>query len=160
MDFLSFQFQILHAQPAFMAKKHRGDMLAKSTLRASQPLELIHANIYGPISPTSNSRKRYTLCFIDDFSRKSWLYLLTTNSVALIYFQFFKTLVEKEKGCNIKCLHTDKRLIHFNWIHWFLQQKWYQKESNHCLLATTKQGDRTEKLNLNCDEYGSIYVVW
>jgi hypothetical protein len=50
-------------------KQHRGDM-PTSTWRASQPLELIHADICGPISLISNSGKRYTLYFIDDFSRK------------------------------------------------------------------------------------------
>jgi len=50
-------------------KQHRGDM-PTSTWRASQPLELIHVDICGPISPISNSGKRYTLYFIDDFSRK------------------------------------------------------------------------------------------
>jgi hypothetical protein len=78
-------------------KQHRGDMPTKSTWRASQPSELIHADICGPISPISNSGKRYTLCFFDDFSRKSWVYLLTVKSEALICFQFFKKLVEKGK---------------------------------------------------------------
>ena len=67
-------------------KQHRGDMPTKSTWRASQPSELIHADICGPISPISNSGKRYTLCFIDDFSRISWVYLLTVKSEALICF--------------------------------------------------------------------------
>ncbi|KAJ6972984.1 hypothetical protein NC653_033347 [Populus alba x Populus x berolinensis] len=89
-------------------KQHRGIMPAKSTWRASQPLELIHADICGPISPISNSGKRYTLCFIDDFSHKSWVYLLTAKSEALLCFQFFKKLVEKEKAFNIKCLRTDR----------------------------------------------------
>jgi len=83
-------------------------MPTQSTWRASQPLELIHADICGPISPISNSGKRYPLCFIDDFSRKSWVYLLTAKSEALICFQFFKKLVEKEKRLGIKCLRTDR----------------------------------------------------
>jgi len=50
-------------------KQHRDAMLKKSSWRASQKLELIHDDICNPISHESNNGKRYTLCFIDDFSR-------------------------------------------------------------------------------------------
>ncbi|KAL8159107.1 LOW QUALITY PROTEIN: hypothetical protein V2J09_000644 [Rumex salicifolius] len=46
----------------------------------SQPLELIYYDICGPITPTSNSGKRYFISFIDDFSRKAWVYLLAEKS--------------------------------------------------------------------------------
>ncbi|CAL2236260.1 unnamed protein product [Prunus armeniaca] len=39
-------------------KQHRDPIPKKSTWRATQKLELIHANICGPITPTSNSNKR------------------------------------------------------------------------------------------------------
>ena len=89
-------------------KQQRGDMQTRTTWRASQPLELIHADICGPISPTSNGGKRYILCFIDDFSRKSWVYLLTAKSEALCCFKLFTTMVEKKRGFSIKCLRTDR----------------------------------------------------
>ena len=54
-----------------IGKQHRDPILKKSSWRASQKLQLIHADICGPISPSSNSKKRYSLCFIDDFSRKA-----------------------------------------------------------------------------------------
>ncbi|GKA10686.1 retrovirus-related pol polyprotein from transposon TNT 1-94 [Tanacetum coccineum] len=91
-----------------VGKHHREPFPSKSTWRASQVLELIHADLCGPISPASNSNKRYTLCFIDDFSRKSWVYFLTEKSETFYYFKCFKKLVEKETGLPIKCLRTDR----------------------------------------------------
>lgn len=89
-------------------KQNRSDIPKQSQWRASGTLELIHADICGPIEPISNSEKRYLLCFIDDFSRKGWVHLLSQKSEALECFKLFKTYVEKETGECIKCLRTDR----------------------------------------------------
>ena len=67
-------------------KQHRDLIPKKSTWRVTQKLELIHADICGPITPTSNSNKRYILIFIDDYSRKAWVYFLVEKSEALKFF--------------------------------------------------------------------------
>ena len=50
---------------------------------------------------------KYFLLIVDDFSRKMWVYFLKYKSDAFSTFQKFKTLVEKESGCNIMTLRTD-----------------------------------------------------
>ena len=82
-----------------IGKHHRESIPKKCQWRATQRLQLIHSDICGPISPISNSKKRYFLCFIDDFSRKAWVYLLAEKSEALHHFQYFKSLL-KEKLVN------------------------------------------------------------
>ena len=89
-------------------KQHRDLIPKKSTWRVTQKLELIHADICGPITPTSNSNKRYILIFIDDYSRKAWVYFLGEKSEALNSFKCFKTMVEKETRLFVKCFHTDR----------------------------------------------------
>jgi hypothetical protein len=54
-----------------MGKHHRNAIPKKSSWRASQILGLIHVDICGSITPMSCGNKKYTLCFIDDYSRKS-----------------------------------------------------------------------------------------
>jgi hypothetical protein len=49
----------------------------------------------------------YFLTFIDNFSRKTWIYFLKHKSDALGYFQQFKSLVEKKSGYYIKVLRTE-----------------------------------------------------
>nr|GEY17382.1 hypothetical protein [Tanacetum cinerariifolium] len=90
------------------SKHHREPFPSKSTWRANKLLELVHADLCGPISPASNGDKRYNLCFIDDFSRKGWVYFLTEKSEAFYYFKCFKKLVEKQTGFSLKCLRTDR----------------------------------------------------
>ena len=80
----------------------------KSTWRATQKLELIHTDIYGPITPTSNSNKRYILLFIDDYNRKTWVYFLVEKSKAFNFFKCFKFMAEKETWLFVKCLRTDR----------------------------------------------------
>ena len=91
-----------------IGKQQRDPFPKKSIWRASQKLQLIHADLCGPITPISNSNKRYTICFIDDFSQKSWVYFLFEKSEAFSLFKNFKSLVEKETGTYIKCLRTDR----------------------------------------------------
>nr|KYP74877.1 Retrovirus-related Pol polyprotein from transposon TNT 1-94 [Cajanus cajan] len=89
-------------------KQHRNTMPKKSLWRASKRLQLIHADLCGPIQPTSNSNKKYILSFIDDLSRKTWVYFLSEKSETFSLFKGFKALVEKEAGESIICLRTDR----------------------------------------------------
>lgn len=111
--------QMVHGLPKLQAastickdcvigKQHRDPIPKRSTWRATQRLQLIHAGICGPITPISNSNKRYLISFIDDFSRKTWIYFLVEKSEALCTFKNFKSCVEKETGAYIKCLRTDR----------------------------------------------------
>jgi len=92
----------------YRGKQHRTTIPKKSQWRASKKLQLVHVDLCGPITPTSSSLKRYLLCFIDDFSRKAWIYFLAEKSETFSMFKVFKQLVEKESGCNISCLRTDR----------------------------------------------------
>ncbi|KAL5768442.1 hypothetical protein ACOSQ2_015225 [Xanthoceras sorbifolium] len=87
-----------------VGKQQRGSFPKQSTWRASQSLQLIHTDICGPIKPISNSKKRYLLTFIDDFSRKTWVFFLTEKSEAFDIFKMFKIRVGKETSASIKSL--------------------------------------------------------
>ncbi|CAL2266688.1 unnamed protein product [Prunus armeniaca] len=53
------QIQSKVCEDCIIDKKHRDSFPKDSTWRATQPLQLVHSNICGPISPTSNSNKRF-----------------------------------------------------------------------------------------------------
>ncbi|RVX12019.1 Retrovirus-related Pol polyprotein from transposon TNT 1-94 [Vitis vinifera] len=91
-----------------VGKQHRSSIPKKSNWRAAEILQLVHADICGSINPISNSKKRYLLTFIDDFSRKTWVYFLVEKSEAFAVFKSFKTYVEKETSSFLRCLRTDR----------------------------------------------------
>ena len=49
----------------------------------------------------------YFVTFIDDFSWKTWVYLLRRKDEVLSIFKHFVTLVETQTGKKVKCLHSD-----------------------------------------------------
>jgi transposase InsO family protein len=89
-------------------KQHRETIPKQANWRASQKLELVHSDICGPINPKSNGGNRYFITFTDDYSRQTWTYFLQDKSSAFDVFKKFKSLVEKESGCVIQCLRTDR----------------------------------------------------
>ena len=91
-----------------IGKQHREAMPKQSQWRASKKLQLVHSDICGPIKPASHSDKRYILSFIDDLTRRTWIYFLNEKSEAFTTFQHYKVSVEKETGAFITCLRTDR----------------------------------------------------
>ncbi|GLU00272.1 hypothetical protein SLE2022_176510 [Rubroshorea leprosula] len=91
-----------------VSKQHRDSFSKDRSWRAKQVLDLVHSDLCGPINPTSNGGKQYFITFVDDYSRKTWVYLLQTKSEALAAFKNFKVLAENEVGRSIKVLRTDR----------------------------------------------------
>ena len=47
---------------------------------------------------------RYLMTLIDNFSKKVWMYFLREKSEIFLKLKVLKVEVEKEQGCNVKCL--------------------------------------------------------
>eukprot|EP00253_Pinus_taeda_P014831 PITA_14831 len=85
------------------AKSH----FPSSDSRATRFLDLIHTDVSGQMSHVSLSGYEYYVLFIDDHSRKTWIYFLKTKSEVFKRFQEFKALVETQIGRKIKVLRPD-----------------------------------------------------
>jgi len=70
-------------------------------------LEIVHADLCGPMQTPSLNGSVYFMTFIDDFSKKTWLYLLKQKTEAFGVFKRFKSMVENESGHTIKILRSD-----------------------------------------------------
>ena len=75
--------------------------------RASKILELVHSDVCGPMKTLSMGGARYFLTFIDDFSRKVWVYVLKSKNEVFDKFVEWKTLVEKQTEHKVKVLQSD-----------------------------------------------------
>ncbi|GJY64422.1 retrovirus-related pol polyprotein from transposon TNT 1-94 [Tanacetum coccineum] len=95
-------------ESCIFGKQTRSTFPRKETYEAKGLLELIHSDLCGPFSPVSFGNKRYFITFIDDFTRKCWVYFLEQKSEALETFKKFKAMVEKTTGQYIKALRSDR----------------------------------------------------
>jgi transposase InsO family protein len=75
--------------------------------RSKGILDLIHTNVCGPMFVASLSRCLYYVLFINDHSRKTWIYFLKTNDGVLARFQEFRAQVENLTKRKIKVLRSD-----------------------------------------------------
>ena len=66
-------------------------------------MEIIHLDVCGPMSSNSLSGYAYYVSFIDDFSRKTWIYFMKNKDEVFSKFKEFKALIKKytEKKINI-----------------------------------------------------------
>lgn len=78
----------LFCHSCVLGKSHR-QPFGSSSSRASHPLELVHSDVAGPMQSPSFSGARYFITFIDDFSRKVWVYFMKKKSEALSCFERF-----------------------------------------------------------------------
>ena len=85
----------------------RGDRFPWTEHRATKILELVHSDVCGPMKTPSIGGARYFLTFIDDFSRKIWVYVLKSKKEVLARFEEWKTLVERQSGHAVKALRSD-----------------------------------------------------
>ena len=75
--------------------------------KAKEKLEVIHSDISGPVNPSIDNKK-YFITFMDEFSRKVWIFTLKSKSEAPdIIIDFFKYLNNQFKELSIKKFRTD-----------------------------------------------------
>ncbi|KAG8501561.1 hypothetical protein CXB51_003867 [Gossypium anomalum] len=75
--------------------------------RASEKLQLVHTDVYGPMKTESLNGSRYFILFINDYSRYCWAYSHRNKYEGLSIFQKFKAAVETETDCKLKTLRSD-----------------------------------------------------
>ena len=76
-------------------------------MREEGILHLFHNYVFATISVSSLGKYVYYVSFIDDFSRKNWLYFLRKKYEVFDIFKEFKALVENQTEKRIKVLRID-----------------------------------------------------
>jgi len=70
-------------------------------------LTLMHTDVWGPAPVKSLGGSQYYVTFIDDFTRKVWVYFLKNKSDVFYVFKRWKQEVETQTGLKIKCLKSN-----------------------------------------------------
>lgn len=87
--------------------KHHKVSFSKRLKRKKNILEMVHSDVCGPMEVETLGGSRYFVTFIDDASRKVWVYFLKTKDQVLQYFKRFHAMVERQTGKPLKCLRSD-----------------------------------------------------
>src|SRR5215216_4630812 len=72
-------------------------------------LDIIHIDVYSPMSVEARGRYRYFLTFTDDLSRYGYIYLMKHKSETFEKFNEFQSEVENHRNKKIKFLQSDRR---------------------------------------------------
>lgn len=75
--------------------------------KAKGILDIVHSDVCGPMTATSLSGYVYYVSFIDDYSRKTWIYFLKGKNEVFSKFKEFKALVENLSEKKIKIFRSD-----------------------------------------------------
>jgi transposase InsO family protein len=94
---------------ACLTGKHRRTSFPHQAMRrATEPLELVHGDICGPISLVTPSGNRYFLLLVDDYSRYMWVVLLPTKDGAAAAIKNIQAAVERKSSKKLRALRTDR----------------------------------------------------
>ncbi|SGY35039.1 BQ5605_C002g01719 [Microbotryum silenes-dioicae] len=91
---------------ACLASKAHRLPFPPSSFHASEPLALVHSDVLS-FPEESFSHKRYLVTFVNDFSRKTWVYPIGHKSEVLQMFKDWLMEIENETGCKVKTLRSD-----------------------------------------------------
>ena len=118
----------------------------RSVHKSKDKLEYVHSDLWGLAQQISLGGNNYFLSFIDDFSRKVWVYTLKNKDQVFDKFKEWKILVENQTGKNLKKLRTDNGLEFCN-----------QRFDKYCaeegvmrhktVKLTPQQNDLAERMN-------------
>lgn len=70
-------------------------------------LDYVHSDVWGPSKTPSLGGNHYYVTFVDDFSRRIWVYAMKTKDEVLGIFLKWKKMMETQTGRKIKHLRTD-----------------------------------------------------
>nr|XP_016463510.1 PREDICTED: uncharacterized protein LOC107786535 [Nicotiana tabacum] len=77
-----------------------------STSRAKAPLDLLHANVWGPFRVPTYDSKRFFLIVVNDFSRITWLFLMNAKDETCWLMKRLFSMISTQFDCSVKILRT------------------------------------------------------
>ncbi|GJX27621.1 putative ribonuclease H-like domain-containing protein [Tanacetum coccineum] len=88
-------------------KQHKASCKTKLVSSISQPLQMLHMDLFGPTSVRSINHKTYCLVVTDDFSRFSWVFFLATKDETSGILKTFITGIENQINHKVKIIRCD-----------------------------------------------------
>lgn len=87
--------------------KSRRQPFNKLGTRAKKPLELVHSDVCGPITPVTWDGNKYFVTFIDDYTHFTMVFLIRNKSEVFKKFETYYNTVTKHFNSNLLKLRID-----------------------------------------------------
>ncbi|GKA74492.1 putative ribonuclease H-like domain-containing protein [Tanacetum coccineum] len=124
-------------------KQHRASCKSKTVSLISQPLHMLHMDLFGPTFVKSLMKKMYCLVVTDDYSRYSWVFFLATKDETSGILKSFITGVENLIDQRVKVIRCDNGTEFKNKeMNQFCERKSIKREFS---VARTPQQNRVAK---------------
>ncbi|GKC62915.1 putative ribonuclease H-like domain-containing protein, partial [Tanacetum coccineum] len=88
-------------------KQHRASCKSKTVSSISQPLHMLHMDLFGPTFVKILMKKMYFLVVIDDYNRFNWVFFLATKDETSGILKSFITGVENLIDQRVKVIRCD-----------------------------------------------------
>ncbi|GKA75107.1 putative ribonuclease H-like domain-containing protein [Tanacetum coccineum] len=90
-------------------KQHKASCKAKLMSSISQPLQMLHMDLFGPTFVRSINHKTYCLVVTDDFSKFSWGFFLASKDETSGILKRFITEIENQLNHEVKVIRTPQQ---------------------------------------------------
>ena len=96
-----------HCSSCLIGKQTRKSISKVRSHESTEILELVHSDVAGPFRVQSLGGARYFVTFIEDFSRKTWVYFMTSKDQVFEKFKIFLHASERLSSKKLKILSSD-----------------------------------------------------
>ncbi|XP_074309400.1 uncharacterized protein LOC141643908 [Silene latifolia] len=101
--------QILSCITCAKARQHRFSF-PDSHIQTHNAFQLIHVDLWGPYPIQTYNGHKYFLTIVDDYTRTTWVYLLSCKSSAFDYIKNFIAFVKTQFNKTVQILRSDNAL--------------------------------------------------
>nr|GFA29228.1 putative ribonuclease H-like domain-containing protein [Tanacetum cinerariifolium] len=127
-------------------KQHKASCKTKTVSSISQPLQMLHMDLFGPTFVKSLIKKIYCLVVTDEFSRFSWVFFLATKDETSGILKAFITGIENLINHKVKIIRCDIGTEFKNKeMNQFYEKKGIKREFS--IARTPQQNGVTERKN-------------
>ncbi|GJV50070.1 putative ribonuclease H-like domain-containing protein [Tanacetum coccineum] len=138
-------------------KQHKASCKTKTVSSISQPLQMLHMDLFGPTFVKSLMKKMYCLVVTDDFSRFSWVFFLATKDETSEILKTFITGIENLIDLRVKVIRCDNGTEFKNRVmNQFCEMKGIKREFS---VARTPQQNGAEAVNTACYVQNRVLVI-
>ncbi|KAK1679732.1 hypothetical protein QYE76_040580, partial [Lolium multiflorum] len=88
-------------------KMHDSPHPSKTIISSKRILELLHVDLFGPVTHASLGAKKHCLVIVDDYSRYTWVYFLKMKDETQQVFIDFATEVQRQHNLLIMAIRSD-----------------------------------------------------